>query len=911
MYEVSRVVLSKVVVCLILISSTHFVHSVDRNNFKTCEQASFCRRCRSMSPGSAPFAIIDDSVQISSHDIKASLLNKDAHVQLLLTLTSLKDNTLRLTVNEASPIKARFQVPFVLVNELELNENVKFHSKNSQNISMTIGDDYAVTLTFDPFVLDIFKDDTNVLRVNSRGLMKFEHLRQKTETEEDGAWEESFHLHHDSKPFGPTAVSLDFNFPGFDHVYGVPEHADRFALRTTEAEEPYRLYNLDVFEYEIESTMALYAAIPFVTAHNAENTLGVFWLNSAETWVDVKHNNPSITGDVMSKIVNFVSGSGVPSSQPSTDVRFMSESGIIDAFINLGPSPYDVVRQYTTLTGTGPLPPYFSIAYHQCRWNYNTEKDVQEVQTKFDVHDIPMDVMWLDIEYTDSKKYFTWDPVKFPNPIEMVNNLTANGRKLVVIIDPHIKRDNGYFLHTDATNNGYYVKNKEGNDFEGWCWPGSSSYLDFMNPAVREYLASRYQLENFPGTTLDVHLWNDMNEPSVFNGPEVTMHKDSKHYADIEHRELHNIYGLTNVMVTFEGLLKRSNYQYRPFVLTRSGFAGSQRYGAIWTGDNAAEWSHLKISLPMCLSFAISGWSFCGADVGGFFKNPDAELFIRWYQTGAFLPFFRAHSHIDTKRREPWLFNEATTLLVRDAVRQRYALLPLWYTLFHTQEITGAPVIRPLWYEFPSEVETFAIDHEFLVGDSILVCPVTDPGVSQVAVYFPGSNEVWFDRDTYQPYTQQGLVTVAVSISKIPTYQRGGSILPLRERVRRSSVLTLHDPFTLVVALSVNGTAAGHLYVDDGASYEYRKGAYVFMSLKFENGILSSKFATKARYNSESWLEKVVLLGVPQHSYSKAIVQSKSVGSVTAEVLYNGGTKSLTVRKPKVLLSEEWTIRIE
>ncbi|KAI5704843.1 hypothetical protein M8J75_009352 [Diaphorina citri] len=522
-----------------------------------------------------------------------------------------------------------------------------------------------------------------------------------------------------------------------------------------------------------------------------------------------------------------------------------------------------------------------------------------------------MDVMWLDIEYTDQKKYFTWDPTKFPTPTSMVSNLTSLGRKLVVIIDPHIKRDNGYFLHDDATEKGYYVKNKDGNDFEGWCWPGSSSYLDFMNPAVRDYLADRYALEKFPGSSLDVHIWNDMNEPSVFNGPEVTMPKDCKHYGDVEHRELHNIYGFTNVMATFEGLLKRSNYQQRPFILTRSGFAGSQRFGAIWTGDNMAEWSHLKISLPMCLSLAVSGWSFCGADVGGFFKNPDAELFTRWYQTGAFLPFFRGHAHIDTRRREPWLYGDATTSLVRDALRARYALLPYWYTLFHTQEISGAPVIRPLWYEFPQDKETFAMENQYLIGDSILVRPVTDPGATQVSVYFPRADEVWFDRDTYEAFTQTGSVTIAVSLSKIPTYQRGGTIIPLRERVRRASSLTLQDPVTLIVALNVNGTARGNLYLDDGQSYDYRKGNYVAVQFKYENGVLSSKFTSKARYPTESWLERVVILGVPHNTFSKALVSSPSIGQAVTEVNYNSGTKALTVRKPEVNLGEEWTISIE
>lgn len=284
------------------------------------------------------------------------------------------------------------------------------------------------------------------------------------------------------------------------------------------------------------------------------------------------------------------------------------------------------------------------MGYHQCRWNYNDQDDVRNVADGFDEHDIPLDAMWLDIEHTDNKKYFTWDPVKFPNPTEMTNNLTAKGRKLIVIVDPHIKRDPGYFLHNDAENNNYYVKTREGKDYEGWCWPGSSSYIDFFNPEVREYYANRFLLENYAGSTLDTYIWNDMNEPSVFNGPEITMPKDVVHHGGWEHRDVHNINGFMHTMSTFEGLLRRSGRTLRPFILTRSAFAGSQRYVSIWTGDNAAEWSHLKISIPMCLSLAVGGMAFCGADVGGFFKNPDAELFARWYQVSK-IKFQLFHAH--------------------------------------------------------------------------------------------------------------------------------------------------------------------------------------------------------------------------------------------------------------------------
>lgn len=199
----------------------------------------------------------------------------------------------------------------------------------------------------------------------------------------------------------------------------------------------------------------------------------------------------------------------------------------------------------------------FGLAYHQSRWNYNDQEDVRQIAESFDKYDLPADTIWLDIEYTDGKKYFTWDTHKFSAPLEMVRNLTDKGRKLVIIVDPHIKRDSNYFLHNEATANGYYVKDKNGKDYEGWCWPGASSYLDFFNPVVREYVFNLYQLDKFHGTTNDVYLWNDMNEPSVFNGPEITMPKDMVHHPEWEHRDVHNINGLMVVQNTHEALFRR------------------------------------------------------------------------------------------------------------------------------------------------------------------------------------------------------------------------------------------------------------------------------------------------------------------------------------------------------------------
>lgn len=896
-----------------------YVQTVDRGNFKTCEHSSFCRRLRKVEPGRSSYELQLDTLKVSNTTVTGDLINADVGVHFNLLLTALTDGCFRLEIDEAVPRRPRYRVQESLQSE-PAQQKLEIVEKAENAVTIKSGDNKVILLGA-PFRIDLYSGNSLVISGNAQGLLRFEHQQVKQEprpegeaadmaTEDPGAWEENFKSHQDSKPYGPMAVGMDITFVGAEQAYGLPEHADNLPLKSTKKGDPYRLYNLDVFEYELHNNMALYAAIPFIIAHSTTNTVGVFWHNAAETWVDI-HSN--LDDNMVSSIVNFVSGSTKPAQ---VDAHFMSETGVMDVFFCLGPKPHDVLRQYTGLTGTAPLPPYFSLGYHQCRWNYNDQDDVNAVSTGFDMYDIPMDVMWLDIEHTDNKKYFTWDTFKFTKPIDMQQNLTAVGRKLVVIVDPHVKRDGSYDVHTDAETNGYYVKTKEGADFEGWCWPGSSSYLDFLNPAVREYFANRYKLSRYHGSTEDLYIWNDMNEPAVFNGPEVTMPKDCVHYGGIEHRELHNQYGLLMLMTSYHGLLNRADEQNpvlrkRPFILTRSAFAGAQRYAAIWTGDNAAEWEHLAVSIPMCLSFSLGGMTFCGADVGGFFKYPNKEMFIRWYQAGAFLPFYRAHSHMDTKRREPWLYDTETTELVREVIRKRYSFLPLWYTLFYQHNITGAPVTRPLWFEFPTERATFTIDNVFLVGNSLLVRPVVEEGVSEVSVYFPGTSEIWYDIDTYEQFRKNGAINIPVDISKIPVYQRGGSIIPRKMRVRRASTLMHNDPFTLVVALDVNGTASGRLYIDDGQTFEYLYNKkMLYLEFHFKNNQLTSRFLEPPKFPTKTWLERVLVVGIPPGVTKAQAISNLDGNKIDLETSYDSKTQTLTIRKPALSMAEEWKISL-
>jgi mannosyl-oligosaccharide alpha-1,3-glucosidase len=296
--------------------------------------------------------------------------------------------------------------------------------------------------------------------------------------------------------------------------------------------------------------MPVYGVIPVIYGHGAKKTAGIFWHNSADTFVDI---------------------------HDTKNAHFISEAGIIDVFVFLGPKPHDTFKQYTKLTGVANLPQIFSLAYHQSRYSYLTQQDVLDVVSKFESFEIPMDNIWLDIDYTDGKRYFTWNHTAFPKPLEMMDTIKKAGKKLTYIIDPHISTDNDYFFHKGNKANGYYVKDKSKADYEGECWPGMSSYVDYFNPEARRYYADQYLMENFAENSIETGIWNDMNEPAVFKVPEKTMPRDNIHYGGWEHRCVHNLYGLMQTKGTHDGLMRRSNGSLRPFILTRAFYAGSQR----------------------------------------------------------------------------------------------------------------------------------------------------------------------------------------------------------------------------------------------------------------------------------------------------------------------------------------------
>lgn len=945
--------------------------SVKKENFKTCDQSGFCKRNRAYAdspPSTSPYSLDSGSVKFSNGVLTGIVYKQIAgadNIRLPLTMTFLESGTARVTVDEerrqhkdielrhdSKVRKERYNEAekWAIVGGTSISKGAALNSEAAKGETRVVygpGSKYEAVIKHAPFGVEFKRDGEKQVVFNDRGLMNVEHWRAKVdkpappepqegeeqavvpeETGEDEGtwWDESFGGNTDSKPRGPESVALDISFPGYEHVYGIPEHTGPLSLKETRGgdgkyTDPYRLYNSDVFEYEMDSPMTLYGAIPFMQAHRKDSSVGVFWLNGAETWVDITKSSTAAN-----KMSLGIAGS------TSTETHWISESGLLDVFVFLGPTPKDVLHQYTSLTGYTQLPQQFAIAYHQCRWNYVTDADVRDVDRKMDKFRIPYDVIWLDIEYTDGKKYFTWDPHTFADPIGMQNQLDEHERKLVAIIDPHIKNEGGYSVVEELKSKDLAVHNKDDNIYEGWCWPGSSYWIDCFSPKGRDWWKGLFQYSKFSGSAKNLFIWNDMNEPSVFNGPETTMPKDNIHHDKWEHRDVHNINGMTLVNATYDALLARNKeeekHHVRPFVLTRSFFSGSQRMGAMWTGDNQAAWPHLEASIPMILSLGVSGFPFAGADVGGFFGNPSKELLTRWYQAGAFYPFFRGHAHIDTRRREPYLAGDPYTQIITQALRLRYSLLPAWYTAFHDASTTGAPVVKPNFYVHPSDEKGFSIDDQLYLGSTgLLAKPVTAEGATTADIYL-ADKETYYDYFDFTAYSGPGHVQVPAPLENIPLLMQGGNITPRRDRPRRSSGLMKYDPFTLVVVLGQSGDAEGTLYLDDGESFDYEAGASIHRKFVYSAAtqtLMSEDLSTPGAKTKEYLklmekvrVEKIVFVGAPASWKAKVEVQvSEEVGgksgpSRKAELSFNearGHTAAwAVVRDPAVRIGGGWKI---
>ena len=501
---------------------------------------------------------------------------------------------------------------------------------------------------------------------------------------------------------------------------------------------------------------------------------------------------------------------------------FWARGGEMNYYFIYGPQMLDVSRQYTKLTGTSELPPLWALGYHQCKWSYFPEKNVKEIAREFRERNIPCDVIYLDIDYMDGYRCFTWDKKHFPNPARMIAELGAEGFKVVSIIDPGIKVDKNYSVYREALEKKYFCTRADGDPVEGAVWPGKCNFPDYTNPVVRKWWSNLFEDLIKVGIK---GIWNDMNEPAVFKIG--TFPEDVRHDFDgqpCSHRKAHNVYGMQMARATYDGVKKFLNGK-RPFVITRSGYSGVQRYSSVWTGDNLATWEHLWIANIQVQRLNLSGISFAGSDIGGFIGNPDGELYIRWLQMAVFHPFCRTHHaglEEGANAQEPWSFGTRIEFLAKKFITLRYQLLPYLYTTFWQQTYFGTPMIRPMVTFDQEDVETQHRMAEFMFGDKILICPVTAPGVDGRRMYLPRGRWYNFWDDTVVNGGHE--LYVHAPLDKIPMFILEGSVIPNYPKMQYVGEKHI-DELTLHIYYSKHQNIS-YVFEDEGDGYGYKIKEY-------------------------------------------------------------------------------------
>ncbi len=567
-------------------------------------------------------------------------------------------------------------------------------------------------------------------------------------------------------------------------------------------------WNTDNFAYSPDAD-PLYSSIPFYIGLHQQQVYGIYFDNSARTQFNFGASNN-----------RFVS--------------FGADTGDMNYYFIAGNTVAEIIKSYTYLTGRMPMPPLWSIGYQQCRYSYYPDREVINIAENFRSRDFPGDAIVLDIHYMDAYKIFTWDKKNFPNPKAMITTLKKLGFHVVIMCDPGIKIEEGYQPFESGKREDVFVKYPDQTNYAGQVWPGWCHFPDFTNPKTRDWWANHFNeyvdfgVEGF---------WNDMNEIATWGNMLPDLIEFDMDGQKATTREARNVYGMLMSRSTYEGTKKLLKNK-RPFNLTRSGYAGVQRYAAVWTGDNVAYDDHMLAGVRLVNNMGLSGLAFTGYDVGGFVGNADEKLFARWISIGAFSPFFRGHSMINSRDSEPWAYGEKVEEISRNYIKLRYRLLPYLYSLFHEASTTGMPINRSLAIDFT--FDDLIYDHryhnQYLFGPSILVAPV-ESNKDLTKVYLPEGN--WYDFFTDHQINGNTEIIAECPIDRLPLYVRGSSIIPMREN---SGATTTDHGDKLEIHLYKGDTNSSFLlYEDDGTSFDYEAG--IFSTRLLEYNAIENQFS--------------------------------------------------------------------
>lgn len=726
---------------------------------------------------------------------------------VVLQLTVLRDSVLRFRYTTTGTFDKDFSYAIT-----------KYASTGYNHLTIE-EDEHHYKVTTSKLICHIAKED---LRVSLYDAKDNELINQD---EAGFHWEESYE-------FGGNIVKMSKSSNDGESYYGLGDKPNHLNLKG----KRYQNWVTDSYAYG-KDTDPIYKAIPFYTGLHNKKAYGVFFDNTFRSFFDFSHERRNVTS-------------------------FWADGGEMNYYFIYGPQMQDVIESYTDLTGKPhQLPPLWALGYHQCKWSYYPESKVKEITSTFRRLKIPCDAIYLDIDYMEGFRCFTWNKEYFPDPKRMVKELADDGFKTVAIIDPGIKIDKEYSVFKEALENDYFCKRADGPYMKGKVWPGECYFPDFTNPEVREWWSGL-----FKELIEDIGIkgvWNDMNEPAVMEVPNKTFPDDVRHNYDgnyCSHRKAHNVYGMQMARATYQGL-KKYAYPKRPFVITRSAYSGTQRYTSTWTGDNVATWEHLWIANVQAQRMAMSGFSFAGSDIGGFAEQPQGELFTRWIQLGVFHPFCRVHSSGDHGDQEPWAFDEDVTDIVRKFIELRYQLLPYLYTAFWHHVDQGTPILKSLVLYDQEDVHTHYRTDEFVFGESILVCPIIEQNARGRRMYIPRG--MWYNYWTNEIVKGGKELWVDADIESMPIFIKEGAIIPKYPIQQYVDELDIEE-VTLDVYFK-KGKEVSTLFDDAEDGYDYTKGRYSLRTFKLrgkENELIIQQHK-EGKYTTKYTTFNLKIYGLP------------------------------------------------
>lgn len=563
-------------------------------------------------------------------------------------------------------------------------------------------------------------------------------------------------------------------------------------------------FNTDDPETDDDS-ITYYKTIPFYVALKEEATYGIFFDNSFRSYFDM-------------------------GKEMGDRIFFGAIGGQIQYYFIPGENIKEVVKNYTALTGRMEMPPLWSLGYQQCRFSYFSQEEVRELVKTFEEKDIPLDVVYLDIDYMDGFRVMTFKTPNFDDAAGLISDLKEKGIRTITIIDPGVKVDEEYDVFKRGKEGNHFTKKLDGEMFIGAVWPGDSAFPDFSNKDCREWWKS--ELKKFISEHGMDGIWNDMNEPCVFNNDHKTMLETCLHNSDngvIEHKEFHNRYGFEMSRCSKEAQ-EELHPNERGFSMTRATYAGGQRYSSVWTGDNMSLWSQMRMSISMNANLGISGFSFVGNDVSGFGLDSSEELFIRWMEMGPFIPIFRNHSNMYTRRQEPWAFGPRAEKIAKKSIELRYELLPYIYDLYYISHKEGLPIFRPMIMEYEKDMNLLNMREQFMLGENMIVAPVLYEGERSKTVYLPKG--IWFNYFTMEKLQGGKWYKLPCELDEILVFVKEGAIIPTYNKKFRN---VKERPKNIL--LKVFGeNAKGFYYNDDGHTMEYLEGKYTYMDITVVDG---------------------------------------------------------------------------